>query len=72
MRFEWDEDKAAINWRKHRVRFAAASEVFRDPFARFEQDQYVNGEERWQGLGVVGGQLYFVAFTTEEEGEEEV
>ena len=31
--FEWDDDKAAENHSKHRVRFTAAKLVFDDPFA---------------------------------------
>lgn len=31
--FEWDDDKAARNWRDHAVTFAMAREAFQDPFA---------------------------------------
>ncbi len=31
MKFEWDEKKAAANFAKHGVSFAAATEVFDDP-----------------------------------------
>lgn len=31
MEFEWDEDKAAENFRKHKVSFAEAATVFGDP-----------------------------------------
>jgi len=33
MRFEWDEEKAEENRRKHRVTFEPAQEVFDDPRA---------------------------------------
>jgi uncharacterized protein len=31
--FEWDGDKAAVNWREHGVAFHEAIKAFRDPFA---------------------------------------
>lgn len=31
--FEWDDAKAASNWRDHGVTFEMAREVFKDPFA---------------------------------------
>ena len=39
MRFEWDERKAGINFRKHGVRFEEARTVFRDPLARIFDDE---------------------------------
>lgn len=30
--FVWNQDKAALNWRKHGVRFEEAAAVFFDPF----------------------------------------
>ena len=38
VRFEWDQDKAAGNLRKHRVTFEEASTVFRDPLAKIFDD----------------------------------
>ena len=72
MRFEWDEEKAASNWRKHRVRFAASQAVFEDPYILAKQDRMVDGEERWQAFGLIGRQLYVVAYTVDDSGEEEV
>ena len=37
--FDWDPAKAARNLRKHRVAFAEAATVFRDPLALFVQDE---------------------------------
>jgi uncharacterized DUF497 family protein len=31
--FEWDDIKAARNWREHDISFAMAREVFKDIFA---------------------------------------
>jgi uncharacterized DUF497 family protein len=33
LHFDWDPKKAASNLRKHKVSFAEAVEVFRDPLA---------------------------------------
>jgi uncharacterized DUF497 family protein len=52
-RFEWDPAKATANLRKHGVSFETATRVFADPYALFEQDHIVDGELRWQAIGVV-------------------
>jgi uncharacterized protein len=31
--FEWDDVKAAENWRRHAVSFDMARDAFKDPFA---------------------------------------
>ena len=36
--FQWDERKAAINLRRHKISFQAARRVFDDLFALVEQD----------------------------------
>ena len=72
--FEWDDEKAATNYRKHGVRFEEAVLVFEDPLAVSEQDRIENGELRWRTLGMVGGfLLLLVAHTVRaEEGDCEV
>ena len=30
--FEWDDEKAAINFRKHGIKFQTAAKVFRDDY----------------------------------------
>jgi uncharacterized DUF497 family protein len=73
LRFEWDPDKAASNLRKHGVSFETAARVFRDPAALLEQDRMVNGERRWQALGVVEGfTMLLVAHVVHEEAHTEV
>ena len=73
MRFDWDETKDAANLRKHGVGFEAASLVFDDPLHLSAQDREVDGEERWQTIGMAGGVLLLlVAHTFEDEDEEEV
>lgn len=52
MHFEWDPKKAASNLRKHKVSFAEAAEVFRDPLAiTVPDDEHAEQEERWITLG---------------------
>ena len=73
MRFEWDDNKNLSNYRKHRVMFETAREVFHDPRAVTEQDRQVDGEERWQTIGRVGDVvLLSVAHTVENDWDEEV
>jgi uncharacterized DUF497 family protein len=61
--FQWDDDKAAINFARHHVTFEAAREVFDDPFALDwldeEQDE---SEQRFATLGMAEGRLLFVAY----------
>ena len=45
MRFEWDEEKNAVNQRKHGVDFETASFVFQDPLHLPTQDRDVDGED---------------------------
>jgi uncharacterized protein len=66
--FEWDERKAPINLRRHRVSFETACSVFNDAFALVEQDvseEY--GEDRFLATGMVEGELITVVYT--ERGE---
>lgn len=70
MRFEWDEVKSRRNLAKHRISFEIARLVFDDPRARSIQDRVVDGEERWQTLGIVRGLIVVVAHTYHEEAGE--
>ncbi|EAR0284417.1 BrnT family toxin [Salmonella enterica subsp. enterica serovar Java] len=62
--FEWDEVKAASNYRKHGIRFEEAARVFDDPFHLSIQDRYENGEYRWQSIGMVRGCMMVVVVHT--------
>jgi uncharacterized DUF497 family protein len=71
VRFEWDERKNASNVRKHGVDFFAAMLAFDDPMHITKQDREVDGEARWQTVGLVRGVLLLlVAHTIEDEDEE--
>lgn len=73
MRFVWDEGKSRSNRAKHKVSFETARLVFDDPFALSIRDQVVEGEQRWQTLGLVGGMaVLLVAHTYEAENGDEV
>lgn len=69
-KFEWDENKNRANQSKHGVDFDTASYVFDDPNFLSEQDRVVDGEERWQTIGLVGGFLILMVAHTLRESEE--
>ena len=50
--FEWDPTKAKSNFRKHKISFERASEIFLDPFmlSVFDETHSTN-EDRWITLG---------------------
>lgn len=71
MYFTWDERKNRRNRRKHGVSFDTATQVFLDPLHISRQDRIVDGEERWQTIGVVNGVLLLlVAYAVADEEEE--
>jgi uncharacterized DUF497 family protein len=61
--FEWDDAKAASNYRRHKITFEQARDVFADPFIlewiEEGQDQH---EQRFSALGMVENHLLFVAY----------
>ena len=73
MRFTWDERKNRVNRKKHSISFETAVLVFDDPYHISRQDREVDGELRWQTLGMVmGGQILLVAHAVWESADEEV
>ena len=66
--FEWDEDKARSNIRKHGVTFEEASTVFADPLAIIFSDEAHSDDELREIL--IGpsneGRLLMVSFTERE------
>lgn len=50
--FEWDVAKARQNYRKHKVRFERAAEIFLDPFmlSIFDAEHSLT-EDRWVTIG---------------------
>ncbi len=65
--FEWDDKKAAENYRKHRVTFEVACFVFDDQAAVDEPDiREESGEVRYNIIGMVRERLFFVIYTIRE------
>ena len=70
MKFEWDPEKATENFRKHRVRFEEAMEVFMDLDGWEAFDEFHSEDERrYIRLGFSSRRLLLVVFT---EGEGDV
>ena len=44
--FEWDDDKAELNWKKHGIKFGTAAKVFGDE-NRIEEFDYLHSERRY-------------------------
>jgi uncharacterized protein len=67
--FEWDDAKAAGNYRKHGVDFETATEAFADPFAieRADLSHAGNGEERFLITGMAAGRLLTVVYAARRE-----
>ena len=65
MNFEWDEEKAKDNLKKHRVSFDEATAVFIDAFSItiLDSDQLV-GEQRYIDIGSCeSGRVLVVVYT---------
>ena len=58
--FEWDDDKAATNFKKHGIRFETASKVFADENKLIRSDEEHPWENRYDILGKVGKVLFVV------------
>ncbi len=67
-RFEWRDDKAASNARKHGIKFEMAREAFKDTFAISRVDRrHGDFEERFALLGMVQSRLLFVCYTLRDD-----
>ena len=52
--FEWDDDKAAGNWREHAITFEMARDAFSDAFSiDWVDDRQEDAEERLNMLAMV-------------------
>lgn len=63
--FEWDDEKAALNFKKHGIRFETASKVFADKDKLIRNDEEHPWENRYNILGKVG-KILFVVCTIKE------
>jgi len=62
--FDWDDEKAESNYRKHGVDFDTATDVFADMFAIERADLSIPyGEDRFLITGMASGQLLTVVYT---------
>ena len=69
LNFEWDEEKAKENFRKHKVSFEEAKTIFADPFLMtFPDPEHSNNEQRYLNIGICSKGLIFVLVHTEREG----
>jgi uncharacterized DUF497 family protein len=63
VRFEWDDQKAVANLKKHGVSFGEATEVFYDPnVLEGDDDEHSYDEARFFIIGYSTSQLLFVVF----------
>jgi len=67
--FDWDDAKASLNRRKHRVSFEEASTIFDDPNRLTEYDvDHSDVEDRWLLIGLSNRfRLLTVAYTKRNE-----
>ena len=62
MQLEWDEAKNRANIRKHGFDFADAEEMFESMLLVEPDTREEYGENRWQGLGTIGGRVVQIVF----------
>lgn len=72
IRFEWDQAKNRSNLTRHGVSFETALLLFDDPQAISVIERTVDGEERWQTIGMILIVPVIVTHTWHEKEEEEI
>ncbi len=71
--FEWDENKARINFEKHKISFDEACTIFADPFLiTFVDDFHSDKEERFISIGLSERNRVLLAVHTEREEKDEI
>jgi uncharacterized DUF497 family protein len=63
MRFEWDEAKRRLNFKRHGIDFADVEIVFAGEAITIFDDRFPYGEERFLTIGLLWGRLVSVAHT---------
>lgn len=64
MEFEWDDEKAESNFRKHGIRFQDAVKAFDDQYGIELLDEFHSDDEvRYHLIASTNGLLLLVAFT---------
>jgi uncharacterized DUF497 family protein len=52
MDYQWDQEKADLNWKKHGIDFADAVGVFEDDWALTLREEVIQGEQRFATVGM--------------------
>jgi len=66
--FEWDEHKANLNLKKHKVSFEEATTVFDDPYSvTIDDPDHSDNEERYIDIGFSSKERLLVVVYTERE-----
>ena len=66
--FEWDDDKAARNWRYHGISFDMARHAFGDVFAMaWVDNRHGDTEERFNMLDMMETRLLHITYTLRDE-----
>jgi len=66
--FEWDEDKAQLNFKKRGIRFEQAALIFRSPVLIEKNDRHDYGEDRYVAIGLSRDRCYVVVYTPRGDG----
>lgn len=68
MTFDWDDEKAIVNERKHHIDFQTAARVFLDPNRLEDYDMEHGGDEdRWITVGLVDSRILMVVYAERRE-----
>ena len=61
--FAWDDEKAELNWKKHRIKFDDAAQVFADENRiDYQDEEHSDFEDRYITIGRVE-KVLFVVYT---------
>ena len=63
MNFEWDDEKNRENLRKHGFDFNDAWQVFQTPVLDELDERSYYGEQRWNGIGLLGDRIVAITYT---------
>jgi uncharacterized DUF497 family protein len=64
LEFEWDDEKAELNFEKHGVSFRWATQVFTSPESvEIDATRAADGEARRKVVGMIGDTLLTVVYT---------
>ena len=70
LEFDWDDKKNDTNHQKHGIWFEDAESVFNDPLQESKPNCIVNGEERWQTIGMSKtGEILKIIYTVRDNGK---